>query len=506
MEYLNLNTVKKEFNNNKYVSNHDKFIDLINYFVDFFFARNNINHTYKGIGRPPYDLKKLTKVVILGFNEGVISGRNIAKQIIYDSRYNKLLDGKTPCYRVINNFKKNNHEMIHNLFVELVEIAKYNDLFDLKNITIDGTKIRARASKINSLKIKEIDFLKIVFQEKEIKEIISKLDNYKNYKNSLFYKRLVEKAMELLYQIKDRFPKDTFVKGNKLRRGCINFFRKSIQSINDFNKNIMDLLELEKILYKSGQSSVSITDSDARWMKNKDNGGMDFNYNVQVVTDVESGFIIHCDVIQNPVDVNSLIPEIKSTQDNLKCDLSDSLILADNGYYNEKNLDFLEENGIDGLIPNRHQSMKSKNKNKENKPFGKVNFTYDHKNNAYICPNNKILPYKQSYYRNGSTTELFYTDDCRLCSYQIKCAGRDRYKVITDYTSVSRRKMAKAFDDDEKNEMYKKRNVSEIIFANLKKNYKYTQTDAYGLKNVKTEVILFMIAVNLKKIFKKVFI
>ena len=143
-------------------------------------------------------------------------------------------------------------------------------------------------------------------------------------------------------------------------------------------------------------------------------------------------------------------------------------------------------------------------KNKENKPFGKVNFTYKAEEDTYICPNNKILPFQKEYFSNGTTKKLYYTTECKYCHNQTKCAGYNQYKTITEYGTESRKNMAIKFEDPKEKETYKKRSTIEIVFGNLIKNLEYRQTNSYGLQNVKTELTLLIIAINLKKIFNKI--
>ncbi len=64
--------------------------------------------------------------------------------------------------------------------------------------------------------------------------------------------------------------------------------------------------------------------------------------------------------------------------------------------------------------------------------------------------------------------------------------------------------MAIKFEDPKEKETYKKRSTIEIVFGNLIKNLEYRQTNSYGLQNVKTELTLLIIAINLKKIFNKI--
>ncbi len=70
---------------------------------------------------------------------------------------------------------------------------------------------------------------------------------------------------------------------------------------------------MEQILTKSKQTSISTTDKEALWMLNK-KGGTDFNYNIQSVNDTKTGIIIDINLIRDPIDLNSLIPEINNVQ------------------------------------------------------------------------------------------------------------------------------------------------------------------------------------------------
>ena len=74
---------------------------------------------------------------------------------------------------------------------------------------------------------------------------------------------------------------------------------------------------MEQILTKSKQTSISTTDKEALWMLNK-KGGTDFNYNIQSVNDTKTGIIIDINLIRDPIDLNSLIPEINNVQKKFK--------------------------------------------------------------------------------------------------------------------------------------------------------------------------------------------
>ena len=495
-----LNELKEELNYTNTETMHNNFVSFISYFIDWFYTNTDFEKEPNKIGRPRYPVDNLLKVVILGFSEGITSGRKIEVNLIFDDRYKTLMNNQRPCYHCINDFKRNSHELIQAVFVYCVKFADYFQFIDLSIIAIDGSKIRANASKYKILKMEDIHFLQYMFKKEEIQNYISKIESASTKTQK---EELIKEAEKYLIEYKKEMNKNKSKQEQKTRKGCINFFTNSIKSITKYTNALMELDEMEQLLTQSGQTSISTTDNEALWMKNK-KGGIDFNYNVQTVNDTETGLILDIDVIRDPIDLNSLIPEIKNVQRTLNITLENTTILADNGYYSQYTLDYLEKHNLKALIPNRTQSMKVKPKNKENKKYGKINFKYNQGKDTYTCPNNKTLPFQKQYTIKNTTRKVYYTKQCKNCPDQKECAKNNNYRVITNYTSQSRKNMEERFEDPKERETYKKRSTVEIVFGNLIKNVPYTQTNAYGLQNVKTELTLLIIATNLKKIFHKI--
>ena len=86
-------------------------------------------------------------MLILASSEGITSGRKINTKLLFDSRYQKIMNYETPCYHSINDFKRKSHQIITDLFVYCVKFADYYQFLDLSTIALDGSKIRANASK-----------------------------------------------------------------------------------------------------------------------------------------------------------------------------------------------------------------------------------------------------------------------------------------------------------------------------------------------------------------------
>ena len=120
-----------------------------------------------------------------------------------------------------------------------------------------------------------------------------------------------------------------------------------------------------------------------------------------------------------------------------------------NGILRNDNIEYIYENKLDAYILNRKQATEAKTYKKNNKPFSKHNFKYYHKNNLYICPDNKKLPYQKTYKYKGKIREQYCSNGSLNCPDQLKCSGKNRVKIITDYGGASVRRMSLKMEKSE---------------------------------------------------------
>ena len=141
-------------------------------------------------------------------------------------------------------------------------------------------------------------------------------------------------------------------------------------------------------LNRSGQSAVSITDPEARFMKNKKKRiELSYNYNSQITVDHDSGIILANDVTQECTDYNQLQPQIELTGENLGGLPEGTKVCMDNGYFSGANLRYLEQKGRDGYIPDSKQAQEQKGKKAKEGPYSKDKFKYDEEEDQFTCPN-----------------------------------------------------------------------------------------------------------------------
>ena len=108
---------------------------------------------YEGDGRrnAPYDPRMLVKVLIYAYATGVFSSRGIARKLEEDVAFRVLAAGNFPQHRTVCEFRRRHLGDFKKLFVAVVHLARELGLARFGKLSIDGTKVRANASKRKAL-------------------------------------------------------------------------------------------------------------------------------------------------------------------------------------------------------------------------------------------------------------------------------------------------------------------------------------------------------------------
>ena len=111
--------------------------------LDAFHAR------YEGDGRrrQPFDPRMMVKILIYGYASGVFSSRKMARKLHEDVAFRMLCANNYPAHRTIREFRQLHLKEFSALFVQVVRLAREAGLVKLGRVGIDGTKIKANASK-----------------------------------------------------------------------------------------------------------------------------------------------------------------------------------------------------------------------------------------------------------------------------------------------------------------------------------------------------------------------
>src|ERR1039458_7889231 len=111
--------------------------------LDSFYAR------YEGDGRrrQPFDPRMMVKVLVYGYASGVFCSRKIARKLQEDVAFRVLGANNFPAHRTIREFRQLHLAELSALFVAVVKLAREAGLIKLGRLGVDGSKIKANASK-----------------------------------------------------------------------------------------------------------------------------------------------------------------------------------------------------------------------------------------------------------------------------------------------------------------------------------------------------------------------
>ena len=127
---------------------------------------------YEGDGRrkQPYEPRMMLKVIVYSYMTGTFSSRKMARRIEEDIAVRYLAAGNFPSHRTICDFRVAHLEAFGLLLVQIIRIAQEAGLVKLGRIAIDGSKVRASASKH-----KAMSYDRMNSEEKKLEEQIAAL-------------------------------------------------------------------------------------------------------------------------------------------------------------------------------------------------------------------------------------------------------------------------------------------------------------------------------------------
>jgi transposase len=100
-----------------------------------------------GLGQPPFHPGLMTALLLHGYASGIYSSRRIAKAARERADFMMIVAGDAPDFRTISDFRKRHLQALAKLFVQVLKLCEAAGLVKLGHVALDGTKIKANASK-----------------------------------------------------------------------------------------------------------------------------------------------------------------------------------------------------------------------------------------------------------------------------------------------------------------------------------------------------------------------
>ena len=436
----------------------DSFARIVDLFVDAMaieelgFKHARLNRE----GNTPYHPGDMFKLLLYGYRNGLRSSTKLSKACYINLEVMWLMKGLKPSPRTINYFRSNNAGAIEKASKHFVQLLKKWKLVDGKTIAIDGTKVRGQNS------------LKNNFNARKIKRHIDYLDQKMG--------QYVEEEKQLLHN-----------KSSKSNKKKVEELRQKMDGLVEREHRFEDIQEL---IDDSPDGQVSLTDPDAKAVI-KHRNIVEVGYNIQTSVDGKHNIIIDqfCGGIN---DLNDLGKAVKRSQQVLN--KKNINVLADAGYNNGAEIAYVERLGAKPFIsPKKVHHQKQEG-------YRKIDFQYDKKIDAYICPQDyllePILKFKRGQKRKYTVTR-YATPACADCSVRQLCTTNIHGRYIErpshqEYVDRNDNRVNKNKD------YYRRRQaIVEHPFGTLKRQWHMDHALVKGKSNVITEYRIAAMAYNL---------
>jgi len=289
-------------------------------------------------GQPPYDPRLMTKLLVYGYCTGVFSSRRIAKRLEEDIPFKVLAAGNEPDFRTISDFRKIHLAALQNLFEQVLELALESGTVKLGRVSLDGTKVKANASKH-----KAMSYGRMKEKQKQLKEeaqqLLAQAEAADEEEDRRHGRKRGDELPEELRRRETRLAKIKLAKKVVEQRA-----REKAAAEGKDAKAV-------KKAKPSDKDQYNFTDPESRIMKGGD--GFVQGYNAQAAVEPERGLIVGQLVTEAANDKEQLQPMVEAIEQ--QSGQRPSAVLADTGYCSEENLRHLEsseqpERQIEGYI------------------------------------------------------------------------------------------------------------------------------------------------------------
>ena len=304
---------------------------------------------YAGDGRRnrPYEPAMMVKLLLYGYSVGVFSSRRIERALQRDVGFRYLAAGNLPRHRTICEFRRRHLGDFMDLFVQVVRIARELGLTKLGTLAVDGSKVKASASRRKAMTYSRMLEQEIRLRE-EIAELLERAEAIDAAEDELYGEDSDggDEIPEELRRRSDRLQAIAAAKARleeKARRFDDRRGRKPGQQRNPKGGSPYKRAYGEP----DPKAQHNFTDPESSIM-NTSTEGFQQAYNAQAAVDGESRLIVAVNVTNNASDAGALANMLERAGNNTG--LAPAVVLADSGYADEEVFRSLEEKGINAYV------------------------------------------------------------------------------------------------------------------------------------------------------------
>jgi transposase len=295
----------------------------------------------------------LLGLLFYGYATGLFSSRKIEKATYESIPFRYIAGGLHPDHDTIAHFRKTFLNEIKDLFVQILLLAQAVGVLKLGNISLDGSKIHADASKSHAVSYKRLIALEAQLKS-EVNELFAldeqvdqgelQLPDGLVLQNEIGIRQerlanLAKAKAELEERAKERYAGEKAEYDAKLGERAEKSRRNKHKPRGRTPKPPQ--------AGPRDKDQFNFTDPESRIMKNSNNEGVDQHYNVQVANDQNSLLIVATTLSNHPNDKQEATPTLDALAPEIG---KPDAVAMDNGYFSAANLAACQKRGIDAYI------------------------------------------------------------------------------------------------------------------------------------------------------------
>ena len=298
-------------------------------------------------GMPPFDPRMMTRVWLYAYLQGVRSSRKVARALVEDVALRFLSANQQPKYWALNAFRARHRQALANLFGQSIELAARAGLVPLEHVAIDGTKLKANASKS-----KAMSYARLTSEQQRLRaEIDAYLDacddadaaedeafgddDGSGVPEHLRHRAARLEAIERAKEQLEREAKERAEREQSERREA------ALAQGKEFRPRVDP-----QAARPGAREQRNFTDPESRIMRYQ--GAFVQAYNAQAAVDSKHQIIVACDLTNQAPDARhlpALLQQVKTHTDRNPEEVS-----ADAGYFSRANLDAIDAAGAEAFI------------------------------------------------------------------------------------------------------------------------------------------------------------
>jgi transposase len=327
-------------------------------------------------GTHPYHPLMMTGLLMYGYCVGVGASRKIEKKTYEDVAFRVIAGGDHPDHTRISEFRRVHLDALADLFVQVLALAKRAGMVTLGNVALDGTKMKANASKHKAMSHERMEKDLVRLREK-VRGLLAGAEAADADDDAEYgVGRRGDELPEDLRRAESRLARIKQLKAELEAEAAQQDAEAATHNDDDVPPAAGETPLPKHRIPRTKDGGIdpkaqrNFTDADSRIMKGSD--GYVQAYNCQAVVDEQHQIIVAQAVTNQPPDVEHLVPMLAQTVAN--CGARPENFLADAGYFSENNVCEIMKWRIDPFIPPHRQKHADEPKPVRGRPPNNLSF------------------------------------------------------------------------------------------------------------------------------------